>query len=64
MTQPQQPDVYMLMLSKQALAGINAALMQAPYYVAQPIIDEINRQIQQAKQQQTTKPPRRMICPL
>ncbi len=42
---PQEPSVTLVMTGGM-VKGISDALMQAPYYIAQPIIDEMNRQIQ------------------
>lgn len=44
--QPQQQQTFNLVLPQIMVKHISDALVQAPYFIAQPIIDEINRQIQ------------------
>jgi hypothetical protein len=44
-----------LVLTQAALKGINDALMQAPYIIARPIIDDINRQILEKRKALDTK---------
>lgn len=36
---------YQITLTQQSLQVINDALMQMPYYLASPVVDEINAQI-------------------